>query len=179
MKKVVYRFYLDYENEENWINEMSAKGWHLEKFALGRFTFTKGKPGKYVYRNEFISEMKTKEKTEYFEFLSDSGIIVIHEFGGWVYIKKEANEGPFELFTDNDSHIAYYNRMMNFFIAIFFVNVFFGILNFNIMDDGKNLGYVKMTAGSLNIMVAFLLMFPIYKIIRRKKELEKQQQFFE
>lgn len=178
MKKVVYRFYLDYEKEENWINKMSAKGWHLEKFALGRFTFTKGEPGKYIYRNEFISEMKTKEKKEYFEFLSDSGIVVIHEFGGWVYMKKEANEGPFELFTDNDSHIAYYKRMMNFFVALFFVNVFSGIFNL-IISESDNLGQVKTAVGIFCMMVAFLSVFPIYKIIRRKKELEKQQQFFE
>ncbi|KOS68834.1 hypothetical protein AEA09_09970 [Lysinibacillus contaminans] len=48
------RFFSDDQKEEAWINEMSAQGWHLKKFFTIFFTFDKGEPGKYIYRNEYV-----------------------------------------------------------------------------------------------------------------------------
>ena len=179
MKKVMYRFYLDYEKEEKWINEMAAHGWHLKKFSFGRFTFTKGEPDAFIYRNEFISGMSTNEKKDYFEFLKDSGITIINEFGGWVYMKKAAAEGPFEIYTDTRSKIAYYKRMLNIFLFLFFVNAWMGIMNISVFGDKVKTGFISPTIGVLNIAAALLIAFPIFKIIQRKRALEKKQQFFE
>lgn len=180
MKKVKYRLYLDYEKEEKWINEMSAQGWHLEKFSFGRFVFTKGEPGEYHYRNEFLGEMNAQEKQEYFEFLKESGISVVHEFGGWIYMKRLAAEGEFHLYSDKTSHIAYYNRMLRFFIPLYLINLFVGLVNIlNYTTGDYGLGYLNLAVGWLCIAVTFLMLYPVIKIIRRKKELERQQQFFE
>ncbi|WML38122.1 DUF2812 domain-containing protein [Neobacillus sp. OS1-2] len=178
MKKVMYRFYLDYEKEEKWINEMALQGWHLNKFSLGRFTFTKGEPGACIYRNEFLSGMSTNEKKDYLDFLKDSGITVINEFGGWVYMKKAATEGPFEIYTDSKSKIAYYQRMLNIFLLLFFVNAWLGISNVSFFNQSKTV-FFNQAIGVLNIAAAFLIAVPIIKIIRRKRELKKNQQFFE
>lgn len=179
MKKVMYRLYLDYEKEEKWINEMAAQGWHLEKFSFGRFTFTKGEPGAFIYRNEFISGMSTKEMKDYFEFLKDSGITIINELGGWVYMKKAAVEGPFEIYTDTKSKIAYYKRMLNIFLLLFFVNVWAAVMNISVFWDKAKTGFISPAIGVFNIVVALLIALPIIKIIQRKRELEKKQQFFE
>ena len=39
---------------------MATQGWHLQKCILGYFTFVKGEPGKYIYRNEWIHKKKLK-----------------------------------------------------------------------------------------------------------------------
>ncbi|GIN57347.1 hypothetical protein J8TS2_16660 [Lederbergia ruris] len=161
MKKVLYRLYWDYEKEENWINEMAAQGWHLKKFFFGRFTFTKGEPGAFIYRNEFIIGMSANEKKDYFEFLKDSGITIINELCGWVYMKKSAAEGPFEIYSDTKSKITYYKRMLNIFLLLFFVNVWMGIMNISVFGDS--------TVGIFNIVVALLIAIPIIKIIQRKR----------
>ncbi|AMX00568.1 DUF2812 domain-containing protein [Rummeliibacillus stabekisii] len=179
MKKVKYRFYLDFEKEEKWINEMARKGWHLEKFLLGRFTFIKGDPGESIYRNEFITGMSHQEKKEYFEFLKDSGITIVHEFGGWVYMKKAAVEGPFEIYTDTKSKIDYYKRILNIFLLLFFLNVSYGIMNMRFYTDYSSIDLMTVTVGVLNIAVALLIAVPIVKIMKRKKGLEEEQQFFE
>lgn len=179
MKKVKFRFYLDFEKEEKWINEMARKGWHLEKFLLGRFTFIKGDPGESIYRNEFITGMSVLEKKEYFEFLKDSGITIVHEFGGWVYMKKAAAEGPFEIYTDTKSKIDYYKRILNIFLVLFFVNLSLGIMNVNIYTDNSSIEIANASIGVINIAVALLIAVPIVKIIKRKKGLEEEQQFFE
>lgn len=179
MKKVKYRFYLDFEKEEKWINEMAAHGWHLEKFTLGRFTFTQGEPGTFIYRNEFIVGKSTKEKKEYFDLLKDSGITLIHEFGGWVYMKKAATEGPFEIYTDTKSKIDYSKRMLNIFLLLFFINVCLGILNVGIIGNQSPLQYFNSVMGTLNIVVALLIAIPIIKIIQRVRTLKGKQDLYE
>ena len=179
MKKVKFRFYLDFEKEEKWINEMAQSGWHLEKFFLGLFTFTKGESDGSIYRNEFITGMSALEKKEYFEILKDSGITIVHEFGGWVYMKKAAAEGPFEIYTDTKSKIDYYKRILNIFLVLFFVNLSLGIMNVNIYTDNSSIEIANASIGVINIAVALLIAVPIVKIIKRKKGLEEEQQFFE
>ena len=179
MRKVRYRFYFDYEKEEKWINEMAAQGWHLEKWFLNRFTFTKGEPGAFTYRNEFLGAMSKQEKQDYFELLKDSGITIIYELGGWVYMKKASAEGPFELYTDTHSKIDYYKRMLNIFLLLFFVNVFAGILNAGIFGDESLPRSMNSVVGIFNMAVAILLTFPIIKIIQRKRALMKKKDLYE
>lgn len=179
MRKVLYRFFVDFEKEEKWVNGMGAQGWHLQKFSFGRFTFTKGEPGAFIYRNEFISGMSSNEKKDYFEFLKDSGISIINELGGWVYMKKAAADGPFELYTDTKSKIAYYKRMLNIFALLFFINAWMGISNLNSLWDKTSYGFFNQSIGIINIAVALLIAYPIIKIIKSKRSLEKDQQFFE
>ena len=179
MRKVLYRFFVDFEKEEKWVNEMGAQGWHLQKFSFGRFTFTKGEPGTFIYRNEFISGMSSNEKKDYFEFLKDNGISIINELGGWVYMKKAAADGPFEIYTDTKSKIAYYKRMLNIFALLFIINAWMGIANISILGDKTSFEFVNQSVGIFNIAAALLIAYPIIKIIKCKRLLEKDLQFFE
>ncbi|MBD8070718.1 DUF2812 domain-containing protein [Bacillus sp. PS06] len=178
MRIVKYRFYADYEKEEKWVNEMAAQGWHLKKFSLGRFTFEEGEPGAFIYRNEFIN-LSVDEKKDYFEFLKNSGITIINEFGGWVYMRKAASDGPFELYTDSNSKIAYYKRVLNIFLLLFIVNAWMGYANISIFWDKNEKVFISPYIGILNVLAAILIAIPIIKIFRRKKALEKKQLFFE
>ena len=180
MKKVRYRVYLDYEKEEKWINEMAAQGWHLEKLFLGRFTFTKGEPGAFTYRNEFLGAMSKQEKQDYFELLKDSGITIIYELGGWIYMKKVTAEGPFEIYTDTQSKIDYYKRMLNIFFLLFFINVWSLIMNVGILRDRTQLPELFNSGlDVLNIVAALLIAIPIIKIIQRKRALMKKKDLYE
>lgn len=177
MKNVKYRFYLDYEKEEAWINEMAAQGWHLEKFSVGRFTFKKGEPGAFIYRNEFLSGMQVSEREEYLEFLADSNVTIVHTFGGWIYMKRATADGPFRIYTDKKSKISYYKRMLNVWLLFFAINILFGMMN--VFEFSGGFGRMNLAIGSLNIAVSLLLLYPLIKVYQRKKSLEKQQIFFE
>ena len=84
MKKKMFRFFLDYEKEEKWVNEMATQGWHFQKNILGYFTFEKGEPGKFIYRNEWIH----KKRKNYYEFLDSMRIECVYKFGGWAFLGK-------------------------------------------------------------------------------------------
>lgn len=179
MKKVKYRFYVDYEKEEQWVNEMSKNGWHLEKFMVFRYTFAKGESGAYIYRNELIAGLALKDKNDYLEFLKESGIEVVNKFGGWAYFRKKAEEGTFEIYTDTTSKISYYNRILNLFTLLFLFNLIMGIINLIISKSAPYKGVVNLSTGLLGLIVAILILIPTLKVYQRKKSLKNQQQLFE
>ena len=47
--------------------------------------------------------------------MEDSGVEVVSQWYRWVYMRKKASDGPFEMYTDTDSKIAQYRRIKNFF----------------------------------------------------------------
>ncbi|QFG00703.1 DUF2812 domain-containing protein [Psychrobacillus glaciei] len=179
MKKVKYRFYVDYEKEEQWVNEMAQNGWHFKKIMVFRYTLVKGEPGAYIYRNELLAGLALKNKNDYLEFLKESGIEVVNKFGGWAYFRKKAAEGPFEIYTDTSSKISYYNRILNLFTVLFLGNLIMGIFNLMVSDHASYRGTISSTAGIFGIATAILILIPNIKIYRRKNAIKEQQQIFE
>ena len=175
-RKVKYRFFIDYEKEERWVNDMAQQGWNLQKFMLIRYTFEKGEVGEYHYRNELIG---SRNIDDYLAFLEDSGIEVVHTFGGWAYFRRKASEGPFELYSDANSKSRYYNRILGIFGLLLIVNLMLGIMNILIegKDDTPN-WYVNLSVGYLNIIASLILAIPWFKVWRRKKKLEEEQRLF-
>jgi len=171
MKKVMYRYFTDYQKEEKWLNEQSDKGFQLTKVQFSRYTFVEGTPGEYIYRNELLSGLKSKENKEYLEFLQEGGIEVVDQFVGWVYFRKKAAEGPFELYTDANSKISYLNRLLYIFGFLLLINLYFFFFNFII--DGFNRWF-----SYLSLAVVLIMAHPVYAIYKRKKALQTEQQIF-
>lgn len=179
MKKVKYRLYVDYEKEERWVNEMAQQGWLLEKFRPLRFTFLKGEPGAYIYRNELLAGLSVKEKNDYLEFLKQSGIEVVNKFGGWAYFRQKASDGPFEIYTDSASKVSYFNRIIGLFTLLLLFNIIIGVVNLIISAYVLDHGIVNSFTGLINFAAAILISIPTIKIYRRKKDLQEQQNLFE
>ena len=109
MKK--FKLYLNKDKETKWLNEMSADGYALTKFFAGVYTFEKCTPGQYIYQVDFTSGFY-KVSDDYREFMEemDAEIITLWEF--WVILRKKAADGPFELYTDTDSQIEHYKKIL-------------------------------------------------------------------
>jgi hypothetical protein len=111
--KVVHRFYSDYEKEERWLNEMASKGWHLVRYRLGGYHFEQGEPGQWIYRIELLpAELRSAESQEYLSLLLDTGAEAVTTHVRWVYLRRPAALGPFELFSDLESRIGHYRRVL-------------------------------------------------------------------
>ncbi|MDI2585783.1 MULTISPECIES: DUF2812 domain-containing protein [unclassified Psychrobacillus] len=177
MKKVKYRLYVDYEKEEQWINELAQQGWLLEKFKFFRFTFVKGEAGSYIYRNELLAGLALKDKNEYLQFLKESGIEIVSKFGGWVYFRKKASDGPFGIYTDTASKVSYFNRIIGLFTLLLVFNIIIGIVN--LIISGYADSPVNSYTSFFNFAAAILIAVPTIKVYRRKKALQEQQNLFE
>lgn len=114
------------DKEEEWLGEMAKQGLHLQRpAAFGRYFFVQGAPLEYAYRLDFVTSVKKKE--DYYQLFQDAGWEHVSEMGGWQYWRKPIQDGAsLEIFTDTDSKIQKYRRLlgfMAFLMPIFVVNV--------------------------------------------------------
>lgn len=114
--KVVRRLYWDFEKEERWLNEIAAKGLYLVRYSVGTYHFESGEPGKWIYRIELLPSGRGRAASrEYLSFLHDTGVETVSTYMRWVYLRRLVARGPFELFTDLESRIAHYRRVLRLF----------------------------------------------------------------
>ncbi len=111
---IKFRLYLDKDKETEWLNEMSEKGWAMESFFAGFYTFKKCEAGKYAYQID-CGEKLFKVSDEYREFMQEAGIEIVQAWGWWVILRKLASEGKFELYTDVESSIEHYSKIRRMF----------------------------------------------------------------
>lgn len=116
MKKV-WRFYniAEYEQEEQWINEMAKEGWQLTAIGFCRYIFRRGTPGEYIYKLDVVERTASDEVREsYFNFLTECDIRVVGEFKDWLYLQKKAADGPFDMKDDTYAKLRTVNKVYSF-----------------------------------------------------------------
>lgn len=128
MKKAMWRAFLNYEKEEAWLNALSAKGLAFESYFLFRYAFAESAPGAYIYRIELLERMPAHpESQEYLRFMAESGVEHIASWGRWVYFRKKAADGPFDIYSDIDSRIAHYKRIWLLWMPIMVLDLAMGL----------------------------------------------------
>ncbi|GAA0180146.1 hypothetical protein SH2C18_28920 [Clostridium sediminicola] len=180
MKHIVRKAYWNYEKEENWLNEMCAKGYALVDYSWCRYVFEKCEEGEYIYRLELLEKPASNiESQKYIEFLEETGIEHVASYMRWIYCRKKSNEGKFDLFTDLKSKLKHFRSVSNFWWVLTIINLFAGIYNLMIgifMSDLKPITNINTTLGILSLTVGILLLqvaAPVRKKIKRlKKEIK-------
>lgn len=125
MKHVVHKVFWawDFEKEEKWLNEMAAKGLLLTDVGFCRYVFQEGKPGEYQYHLEWLEHFPNHpESLAYIQFLEETGAEHVGSFKKWVYFRKKASEGAFNLFSDLDSRLQHFKRVTRL-IGVLFVPI--------------------------------------------------------
>jgi hypothetical protein len=115
IRKIKWFFPWQDEQEEAWLSSMSQGGWHLASVRLPcTYIFRAGEPRDYVYRLDYQTFPK-KDRQEYQQLFRDAGWEYIGEMSAWQYFRKEVKEedSP-EIFTDVESKIAKYKRILVF-----------------------------------------------------------------
>ncbi|MCL1981543.1 MAG: DUF2812 domain-containing protein, partial [Clostridiales bacterium] len=98
MKKTIWKLFVDFEKEEEWLNEMSAKGLAFTDYFFGRYTFADSAPSEYVYRIELLENRKGHpESQKYLNFMAENGADCVSTWYRWVYFRKKAASGSFDI----------------------------------------------------------------------------------
>lgn len=111
---IKFRIYVDKDKETKWLNEMAAKGYAMTGFFACFYVFEKCEPGKYFYQID-ITEGFFRIPESYREFMREAGVEIVCLWGPWVILRRLAEEGPFELYTDVESTIEHYTKVRNLF----------------------------------------------------------------
>lgn len=186
MKKIVRKAYWNYEKEEKWLNEMSAKGLALTDYSWCRYVFAECTPGEYIYRIELLkNSSKHLESQKYISFMEENRIEHVASYMRWVYFRKKATEGEFDIYSDIDSKIAHYKRINLLWCFIAGLNLFAGLYNIILMICfiEANTNYptcFNILCGALSLTLSTLLYFGLIHPNRKKiKKLRYEQKIRE
>lgn len=172
---------MDYEKEETWLNEMSAKGLAFTGFSFSRYAFSNSKPGEYIYRAEVLEKPPRHSSSQkYLRFMADSGVECVESFGHRVYFRRRADMGRFDIYTDIDSRLRHYRRISKYWLFPAFIWMFTLILNALIATsyvlgwrDGETWFHLFLCILSMSILA---VSFAKWRSARRKvKELEREK----
>lgn len=176
MMKKVLRAFVNYEAEEVWLNKMSDMGLQLVHYSFLTYTFEEGEPGEYYYRIELLKDMpKHPESKKYIEFLESTGVKCVANWFRWVYFKKKRSEGVFDLYSDFESKIAHYKRIMGLWYFLGAFNLVAGSYNILVWKVLEQAMTANLLVGILGLAVGTLLLVYATKLKRRSKKLKKEK----
>ena len=165
-RKTIWKWFWvwDFEKEERWLNEMAMQGWALCGVGFSNYTFERCEPGEYTVR----LEMRPHDEA-YVDFMRETGAEFVGRLVAWVYFRKRAEDGPFDLFSDLDSRVAHLSRIARFLKIVGLANLIIGAIN---AFDGNAVGVV-------NLLCATLLMYALGRIEGKKEALERKRELHE
>lgn len=180
MKTIIRKWFWawDFDKEELWLNEMSAKGLALSSVGYCRYEFVPCEKGEYNYRIELLENMPNHpESVQYIKFMEDSGVEQVGSYMRWVYFRKKSDDIPFDLFSDAPSKIKHLNRILTLIGILGGINLYNGLYNIFL---GIGTGYsFNISIGMLATLVGLILGFGFYKLWKKKDFLKKEHQIFE
>ena len=117
---IKFKLYYDKDQEEKFLNEMSNRGYAMEKFFLGLYFFEPCNPGEYTYRVDLIAGKGIKETNSFYDLVRDAGGELVQTWGFWAFYRKK---GSFDLYTDRESQITQYEKIRKLFLGIGFLEL--------------------------------------------------------
>jgi uncharacterized membrane protein len=171
----------DYEKEEVWLNEMSAKGLAFSNYKFFRYTFEDSKPGEYIYRIELLENLpSTQESKKYLAFLAESGVEHVSSWARWAYLRKKAEDGSFDLYTDAESRLNHSRRISSMWLVMIAALICVGVGNlllgfFAHRGDTNEIVMLNVVVGISVIIISFMFI-PVWNSQRKKtKKLQKEK----
>lgn len=177
MKK--FKYFLDDEKEEQWINDMATQGWHLRNYNLLYYTFEKGEPGEYTYRCDFLDNLGFgKSAKAYIEFVESTGAELVYKNLQWVYFRQHRDLGEFELYSDGASKLGYINRLFLLYVAIAVINLIGALANGGLFLADNELHFNHFISG-VNMGIFAVLLIATAMLWIRRKNLKKRIELYE
>ena len=112
-----FRLYYNKDTETEWLNKMAADGWALTGFFAGFYRFEECEKGEYTYQVD-LGEQLFSVSSEYRELMEELGVEIVTLWGYWIILRKRTADGPFELYTDVESQIEHYTKILRMFKVV-------------------------------------------------------------
>ena len=172
MRKTIRKWFWvwEFDKEEQWLNEMAAKGLALVGVGFCRYDFEDCIPGEYQVRLELLeNHLQHEESRKYIQFIESTGAEQVGNYFRWVYFRKRTADGPFDLYSDLESRIRHLKRIIALVLPISGANLCIGFSNVgNAMRTGIGIANV----GYLNLVIGILGCFGAWKLSKKRKRLE-------
>lgn len=168
----------DFEKEEAWLADMAAQGKALTSVRFATYEFEDCAPGEYIHRLEMLeNHPDSAEGRQYIAFVEETGAQYIGHILKWVYFRKKAADGPFELHSDNATRIRHLKGILRLLAPLTVINL--GLGGYNLSIGARLNSLVNVACGVLGFAVMGLLAAGLYRLNEKKKKLEKEGQLYE
>ena len=155
---IQWKFTFDKDEEQDWLNDYCQEGWAMVSFFAGLVTFVPCRPGEFIYQIDLLpgAGLRADDYEDYVSFMRDMDVEVLQRWGRWVYLRKRAEDGPFEVYTDTDSKIQLYRRIRKMFLWVWVLEL---VLSINVFLQA--------------VVYGGLLLQGAWKCTRKIQELER------
>lgn len=181
MRKTVYKWFWawNFDKEEQWLNEMAAKGLTLIAIGFCKYTFEESTPSEYEVRLELLENLPTHAESErYIQFVEETDAEYLGAIFRWVYFRKKKSTGAFDLYSDCSSRMKHLNRILSLIAVCSILNISNGINNL-FLYFGMNATLANLWIGILCAAFGLLTGYGGIQIYSKRRELQKQSQLFE
>ena len=170
-----FKFTFDKDEEQDWLNGYCQQGWAMSSFFIGVTTFVPCQPGEYIYQIDLLPGcgLRADDYAGYVAFMEETGVEVLQRWGRWVYLRKRAEDGPFNIYTDIDSQIALYRRIQKMFLWVLALDT---CLFFSGIWNGVRSGdLVIRSAAAVLVLMLLAMLRAVWRCSWKIQELERRQ----
>ena len=171
-----WKLTFDKDEEQDWLNDYARQGWAMVSFFVGLVTFVPCQPGEYIYQIDLLpgKGIFADRYEDYVIFMDEMGVEILQRWGRWVYLRKRAEDGPFEVYTDTASKLELYRRMRKMFLwALIVVSLCSGS-GWSMLFQFPGDVWARTLAGFYVVMIAVMLR-AVWQCAWKIKELERQE----
>ena len=108
--------------------------------------------------------------------MEETGAEHVGSFTRWVFFRKKASEGDFNLFSDNASRVSYLTSILGFISLIVAMNLLIGLENLAIAIFAESAGNYL---GFLNLAIGLFGLPGTIKLWKKRNRIKKESQLFE
>ncbi len=170
-----FKMTFDKDLEQDWINDWCRQGWACVSFFVGVYTFVPCRPGEYIYQIDLMpgTGLRASDPEGYREFMEDTGVEVVQRWARWVYLRRRAEEGPFEVYTDPQSKMDMYRRIRSMFLWFLVVELLCSVSVWGPLLSGGAELFHRVVAGIYAVIFMCALRV-VWRCTRKLQELEQQ-----
>lgn len=161
---IKFRIYCDKDKETAWLNEMAANGYAMTGYCAFFYTFEKCEPGKYTYQIDMGNKFFAVEEN-YREFMEENNVEIVCTWGWWIILRKLTAEGNFELYTDVDSKIEHYTKILKLFKAVTIIELICFMVEALAAINGAAVGFWGM------LLIGLFVVTFIYATLMTKQRI--------
>ena len=180
MRQVIRKWFWawEFDKEEQWLNDMAAKGKALVSARYATYEFEDSAPGEYAVRLEMLENAPdSAEGQQYVEFVESTGAEYVGKVLKWVYFRKKTADGEFELHGDNATRIKHLRSIIRLLVPLGIVNAGAGLYNLCIGIAWNS--PINVLCAGLSAAVTVQLAYGLVKLNGKKQQLERDAQLFE
>jgi len=128
-----FKFFLNFDKEEQWLNEMAKQGYQLTNKSSFGYEFQPAKPEPAMIKIDYRTFKKKGDFEDYLALFEDCGWkhIAGTKSSGTQYFKRSDARGNEDIFSDADSKASRYKRIseMWFTLAATFIPIFAALVS--------------------------------------------------